>query len=95
MIESGVLRKDSIVTVLNAQRSFEGLLVNYVFEGNHACFEGRVSEVKYHKCDSKIIDIYLPFLHLLGLTQPHDTKWNELFDMVFQHILHLIDDNAF
>ena len=68
MIESGVLRKESIVTVLNAQRSFEGLLVNYVLEGNHACFEGRVSEVKYHKYDSKIIDIYLPFLHLLGLT---------------------------
>jgi hypothetical protein len=33
---------------------------------NHACFEGRVSEVKYHKYDSKIIDIYLPFLHMLS-----------------------------
>ena len=73
------------------------MLLNYVDEINHACFEGKVSEVKYHKYDSKVIDIYLPFLHMLstnatneGLIEEKDVEWGYLFDLIIQHILQII-----
>lgn len=71
-----MLRSESILCIFNSERSFEGLLLNYVSSRNHACFEGRVSEVKYHKYDSKVIDIYLPFLYLLGLVRDREGEWS-------------------
>jgi hypothetical protein len=65
-IDLEIIKRESILCIFNSERTFEGLLLNYVSEKNHACFEGKVSEVKYHKYDSKIVDIYLPFLHLLS-----------------------------
>lgn len=64
-IEFGIIKKQSILCIFNSERTFQGLLLNYVSQRNHACFQGNVSEVKYHKYDSKIIDIYLPFMNLL------------------------------
>ena len=57
---------ETILCIFNSERYFEGLLLNYVHEKNHACYEGRVSELKYHKYDSKVVDIFLPFLYFLS-----------------------------
>lgn len=43
LVEAGVLRKENIVGIFNAERAFEGILINYVGEKNLACFSGLVS----------------------------------------------------
>ena len=65
-IDSKVLKVESILCIFNADRYFEGLLLNYVHERNHACYEGRISSVRYHKYDEKVVDIFLPFLYFLS-----------------------------
>ena len=62
---------------------------------NHACFEGKVSEVKYHKYDSKVIDIYLPFVYMLTLIKDRDAEWKELFDLLVQHLLQIIGRESY
>ena len=65
LVDSKILRNESIICIFNAERNFQGLLLNYVSEKNHACFEGRLSLAACHKYGFKIVEIYLPFLYLL------------------------------
>lgn len=66
MIDKKILKNEAILCIFNSERYFEGLLLNYVNDKNHACYEGRISSVKYHKYDEKIVGIFLPFLYLLS-----------------------------
>ena len=66
MLALNLIEEEAIIGIFNAERNFEGLMINYLSNGHYIIFEGRVLESNYHAYNDKTIDIFLPFLYFMS-----------------------------